>query len=91
MDTRQAIINECEQLAELLLTKNEKYGNSALDPVRVFSKASTQEQLYVRMDDKLSRIGAGAALEDEDPIKDLAGYLILLLIYRKHNRGKTND
>jgi hypothetical protein len=61
----------------LLLEKNRKYGDSALNPVRIFSKASVLEQLKVRMDDKLSRLRNAADDEDEDPTTDLIGYLIL--------------
>lgn len=75
---RAAITEECDTLREMLLGKNEKYGNSALDPVRIFSKANLREQLAVRMDDKLSRIKRGAGIDDgENPKVDLAGYLIL--------------
>ena len=41
---------------DLLLAKNDAYGNSALDPVRIFSRADPIEQLNVRLDDKLSRL-----------------------------------
>lgn len=76
------IASVCDEIKELLLKKNEKYGDSALNPVRVFSKASATEQLLVRIDDKLSRIqrGAGLLASDEDVIQDLIGYLILLKI-----------
>jgi hypothetical protein len=67
----------CDELKQLLLDKNRKYGDSALNPVRIFSKASTLEQLKVRMDDKLSRLRNAADDEDEDPTTDLIGYLIL--------------
>jgi hypothetical protein len=66
----------------LLLSKNEKYGNSALDPVRIFSKANQTDQLLSRIDDKLSRIknmGTDTQI-DEDTVNDLIGYLILLKI-----------
>lgn len=39
----------------MLLAKNAAYGNSALEPVRIFSKADPTEQIRVRIDDKLSR------------------------------------
>lgn len=67
----------CDQIKELLIEKNRKYGDSALQPVRIFSKASTLEQLKVRMDDKLSRLRNAQEDEDEDPTTDLIGYLIL--------------
>ena len=72
----------CDEIKQLLLDKNKKYGDSALNPLRVFSTASTKEQLLVRIDDKLSRIqkGAGLVASDEDVIQDLIGYLVLLKI-----------
>lgn len=81
--TQQAIIEECDDLKELLLEKNRKYGNSALSPVRIFSKADTLEQLFVRADDKLNRIRNRQNDEDEDVFTDLAGYLILIKIALK--------
>ena len=72
----------CEEIKSLLLEKNMKYGDSALNPVRVFSNASPVEQLLVRIDDKLNRIkqGAGLLATDEDVVNDLIGYLVLLKI-----------
>jgi hypothetical protein len=74
----------CDEICELLIQKNNKYGNSALEPTRIFSKASTTEQLLVRIDDKLSRIKTtGMEAPDEDTLNDLIGYLILLKIATK--------
>ena len=70
-------------IEELLIDKNRKYGNSALDPKRVFSKADAVEQIKVRIDDKLSRIANQVTDEDEDVIDDLIGYLVLLKIAHK--------
>ena len=70
-------------LAELLIGKNKAYGNSALDPVRIFSKSSPEEQILVRIDDKLSRIARGHEYQDEDVIEDLLGYLVMLKIARE--------
>lgn len=67
------------KVRELLVTKNAAYGDSALNPVRVFSKADPAEQIRVRIDDKLSRLSRGAAA-GEDVLKDLLGYLVLLEI-----------
>ena len=82
------IIQACNFLfgvAELLLEKNKKYGDSAANPMRVFSKASAREQILVRIDDKLSRISKGVGLlgTDEDVVKDLVGYLALLAAVTK--------
>ena len=61
----------------MLLDKNRKYGNSALEPMRVFSKAEPLEQIEVRMDDKLSRIKSAQGDDLEDAKLDLVGYLVL--------------
>ena len=81
-ETQEAIKTVCEDVKELLLYKNQKYGDSALNPCRIFSKANGVEQLLVRIDDKLNRIqkGAGLLAEDEDVVMDLIGYLVLLKI-----------
>jgi hypothetical protein len=76
------ITKTCDEIAEMLLSKNEAYGNSALDPVRIFSKVGCVEQLKVRIDDKLSRLSRGSNA-GEDVIRDLAGYLVLLMIAQK--------
>lgn len=80
-DDLQVVLDE---IRDMLVEKNRRYGNSALEPVRVFSKADPLEQLKVRMDDKLSRIRSAQADDDEDVINDLLGYL---LIYKVAQRG----
>ena len=84
--SQQDIAAVCDQIKELLLEKNRKYGDSALTPLRVFSKASTQEQLKVRLDDKLSRLKNAQDDEDEDVISDLVGYLILFKVAQMQQR-----
>lgn len=76
-EVRKAIGEVCDELRALLLRKNESYGNSALEPVRIFSKADPVEQLRVRIDDKLSRLAKGDDA-GEDTEFDLLGYLVLL-------------
>lgn len=77
----------CDGVKDLLLEKNRKYGDSALNPARIFSKSDAVEQLLVRIDDKLNRIqkGAGLLATDEDVLMDLMGYLVLLKIALKRN------
>lgn len=88
MDTQYQIAKTCDSVRDLLLDKNAKYGDAALNPVRVFSKADTIEQILVRIDDKLNRIkqGAGLLATDEDVLVDLIGYLVLLKIALKRNK-----
>lgn len=77
------IIETCEEVKEMLLDKNRKYGDSALNPQRIFSKANPIEQINVRIDDKLSRIKSGQGDEDEDVESDLLGYLVLKNVAKK--------
>lgn len=76
------IAQVCDRVKDLLLQKNEKYGDSALSPVRIMSKSHNVEQICVRIDDKLSRIKSGAGLlaTDEDVVLDLIGYFVLLKV-----------
>ena len=81
MNTRKCIINKCEELKEILLTKNTDYGNSALQPGGIFSHLDPMEGIKARIDDKLNRIkNKGVHGQTEDTVMDLAGYLILLMI-----------
>lgn len=90
MNMQKRISKECQDIERILLAKNQAYGNSALDPVRIFSTASDDEQLLVRIDDKLSRIRNGDT--SEDVTLDLIGYLILLRISRnKAAEGLERD
>lgn len=69
--------NWLRSVADMLEKKNQAYGDSAGQPVRVFSKADMIEQLKVRADDKLSRLTRGTAA-GEDAVQDLVGYIALL-------------
>ncbi len=70
-----------EEIQEMLVSKNAKYGNSALEPLGVFSNLSAKEGLLVRIDDKLKRIkNRSLDKDDEDVVNDLIGYLVLLKI-----------
>lgn len=73
----------CKRVADMLKAKNRSYGNSVLNPVRVFSKASVMEQILVRIDDKLSRIKRGSEFKNEDTIFDLIGYLVFIILSRQ--------
>ena len=70
-----------------LIAKNNQYGNSALEPIRAFSKLNPVEQLLIRIDDKISRLQKGDGTGDEDAEADTLGYLILLAIARKDSNA----
>ena len=78
----------CDEIKELLLKKNEAYGNSAADPVRIFSKVDALEQINVRIDDKLSRMMRGTEFQGDDTELDLIGYLILKRALKTYQKNK---
>jgi hypothetical protein len=87
MTTQQTIANVCDNIKSMLIEKNKSYGDSALDPIRVFSKASSDEQIKIRIDDKLSRISRGSEFYGDNDLDDLIGYLILLKVSKVYKKG----
>lgn len=86
LEFHELLDEELATIRSVLVRKNEAYGNSALEPVRIFSQSDAVEQLKVRIDDKLSRLMRGADA-GEDTEFDLLGYLILLRIARRQGLG----
>jgi hypothetical protein len=85
----------CDELRDFLLAKNAAYGDSALDPVRILSRATPAESIRIRIDDKLSRLARGHEFAGDDTIKDLAGYFVLYLVALKRESlakvGRVRD
>ena len=87
MRTDLEIITITKEIQELLISKNEAYGDSALNPANIFATGSAVENLASRIDDKLMRIkNKGISDETEDTVSDLIGYLILLKIALKREK-----
>lgn len=85
MNTVNDINRVCNEIKDMLMEKNLSYGDSALNPVRIFSKADPSEQLRIRIDDKLSRFARGKEYPGDNDINDLIGYLVLLKIAKERN------
>ena len=75
--------NICDKVANMLIEKNKSYGNSALEPINCFYKGDAGTSIKVRIDDKLSRIMRGNEFQGDDTVKDLLGYLVLLLVSKE--------
>lgn len=79
--TQDKIRRVGQEIIDLLIEKNESYGDSALVPAGIFSSGDAVNNLGSRIDDKLMRIKTqGFRGYGEDNVKDLIGYLILLKI-----------
>jgi len=80
-NAQKGIEESCDSLKRFLLEKNKRYGNSALEPINVFSKVSAEEGMKLRMDDKVKRIKNSSELRKNDVV-DLAGYLMLMCVHK---------
>lgn len=81
-NTTQGKIKEItDAMKDLLLYKNQKYGDSALKPKGIFYKGDSTNSILIRLDDKLGRVISN---KEEKPrvndVADIIGYCILLLI-----------
>ena len=77
---------------DLLIKKNEAYGDSALIPANIFSRLTAVEAIKIRIDDKLKRIeNKGIYDNTEDTLMDLAGYLILLMIAKDNESNYIQE
>ena len=88
--TQIDICTVCDEIKALLLEKNKRYGDSAINPVRIFSKCDPTEAILVRMDDKLSRIRNMPIEDAEDAYLDLLGYLVLHRVAKMQQRRVEN-
>lgn len=80
-DTQHKITEITNAMRDLLLYKNEKYGDSALSPKHIFYKGNAVNSILIRLDDKLGRIMAnGDNTPRVNDVADIIGYCILLLI-----------
>ena len=88
--TQNSIEWKCNEIRDLLVSKNKAYGDSAIEPDNIFSKLDNAQAICARIDDKLSRIkNSGLNDATEDTVDDLIGYLVLLQIARETNRHKS--
>ena len=80
-ETQEKIIAITEAMRDLLLYKNQKYGDSALQPKQVFYKGDAVNSILIRLDDKIGRIMANTESAPRiNDVADIIGYCTLLLI-----------
>ena len=83
LSTDEKIVIECEEIKNLLLSKNAAYGDAVHQPGPLFN-IDPVLGIQARINDKLRRIqNAGITDKTEDSVTDLIGYLIHLKIALK--------
>lgn len=73
-ETQDKIVEITEAMRDLLLYKNKKYGDSALNPQHIFYKGDAVNSILIRLDDKLGRIMANQVPLIND-VADIIGLL----------------
>lgn len=80
-ETQKKIVEITDSIKDLLLYKNQKYGDSAINPKKIFYKGDSTNSILIRLDDKLGRVMSNT---EEKPrvndVADIIGYCTLLLI-----------
>lgn len=79
--TEEKIKEITNAMQDLLIYKNQKYGDSALNPNNIFFKGDATNSILIRLDDKIGRVKSNT--EDKPRVNDVAdiiGYCTLLLI-----------
>ena len=80
MSNREKIIEISDSMKDLLLYKNEKYGDSALSPNNIFYKGDSTNSILIRLDDKIGRIKNNTEPKPRvNDVCDIVGYCVLLL------------
>ena len=77
--SQKKIIDVCDNMKSLLLYKNQKYGDSALNPNNIFYKGDSANSIKIRLDDKIGRVRNNDETKVND-VADIVGYCILLLV-----------
>lgn len=80
-DTQQKLVDVLDGMKNLLLYKNRKYGDSAINPKKIFYKGDSTNSILIRLDDKIGRVMSNP---DDKPrvndVADIIGYCTLLLV-----------
>lgn len=78
-ESQKKIVEVCDSMKDLLLYKNQKYGDSALNPNNIFYKGDSTNSIKIRLDDKIGRIKNCEETRVND-VADIIGYCTLLLV-----------
>jgi hypothetical protein len=92
MNNKERIKDITDKVCAMLQQKNDDYGNSALEPINIFSHGNAVNSLRARIDDKLARIkNVGINDSTEDTLFDLCGYLVLLIIAEDNSKNLSHS
>ena len=88
-ESQKKIVEICDSMKDLLLYKNQKYGDSALNPNNIFYKGDSTNSIKIRLDDKIGRIKNCEEIRVND-VCDIIGYCTLLLVSMDVSKNEIN-
>ncbi len=80
--SQEKIEQVCDNFKKFLLEKNRRYGDSAINPLKIFSKHEPENPICSRLDEKLQRIQVSDEGIRKNDTVDCAGYLFLLCVQK---------
>ena len=90
--TKEKIIEITDSMKDLLLYKNEKYGDSALNPNNIFFKGDATNSILIRLDDKIGRIKNNKEqIPRINDVCDIIGYCTLFLASMNVNKKQIEE
>jgi len=89
-ESQKKIVEICDSMKDLLLYKNEKYGDSALNPSNIFYKGDATNSIKIRLDDKIGRVRNCEETRVND-VCDIIGYCVLLLASMDVSEHEINN
>jgi len=87
---KEKIKAKADQIRDLLLEKNDSYGNSVFERGVLFDVDPTYA-IQARINDKLNRIKNSNTYLSENDLMDVTGYLILLQVHLEEIGSKSSD
>lgn len=82
ISTQEKIDDFFQNFSKFLKDKNKKYGDSALNAIKIFSLHEPENSICIRLDDKINRIINSNKKLRKNDVSDLIGYLSLLCIQK---------
>ena len=89
-ESQKKIAEICDGMKDLLLYKNQKYGDSALNPKNIFYKGDATNSIKIRLDDKIGRVRNCEETRVND-VCDIIGYCVLLLASMDVSEHEINN
>ena len=80
---KDKIEKKCNEIRDLLLEKNDSYGNSVFESGIIF-EVDPMYAIQARINDKLNRIKHKNTYHTDNDLLDLTGYLILLQVLKEN-------